>query len=259
MGVLVRSITGISLRPGKEELVKSRLSKRLRALKIDSFDAYLDYVEADCTGDELCRMIDELTTNKTSFFRESEHFDYVSNIILPKIAGREVRFWSAGCSSGEEPYTMAVVLREHIKDFRNRDVRILATDISPSMLKRAQSARYGEEVVSSVPPVLLTKYFACVKGERPREYAVTDEIKSMVKFARLNLMGPWCMKGQFDVIFCRNVMIYFDEATRLNLVCRFCQKLGPGGYLFLGLSESLLGGCEGYKYIQPGVYRKEGM
>ncbi|HYD52302.1 MAG TPA: protein-glutamate O-methyltransferase CheR [Gemmatimonadaceae bacterium] len=257
IAVLVKHVAGIDLRPGKEGLVRSRLASRLRALGVTSFDDYLAHLDADASGAELVQLLDVITTNKTSFFREPEHFRLLQDEILPALAGRAagIRVWSAGCSSGEEPYTTAIVLRESLDARRFADARVLATDLSTRVLSRAREGVYAEEMLADVPPQLVRRHFAgASRGDRMLR--VVDATRACVRFARLNLMGRWPMQGPFDVIFCRNVMIYFDKATQQRLVQRFTELLASGGYLFVGHSESLTGIDHGLRYVQPAVYRR---
>ncbi len=232
--------------------------KRLRALGIDSFRNYLRYIKEDRTSQELHVMIDSLTTNKTSFFREKQHFDYMRTQIIPELKKRAtgVRLWSAGCSSGEEPYSIAMLLCEEWPQIENFAVRILATDISTKILAKARAGEYERENLQDVPPGYLPKYFNQTRTGASRTYVVRDGIKKMVHFARLNLMDEWPMKGPFDVIFCRNVMIYFDGATQARLIQRFRDLLITGGHLLVGHSESLVANSCGFKYIQPATYVK---
>lgn len=251
-------LCGLNLHAGKEGLVKTRLSKRLRALGMESFDEYLRYVEGDRTGQELVEMIDALTTNKTGFFREAEHFEYLQHAILPRITGRPrgVRVWSAGCSTGEEPYSIALVLCEALGEPDRLQARILATDISARVLATARVGIYDEDAVQSVPTSMRYRYFTCVRAGQPRAYRVNDEVRALVRLARLNLMDDWPMRGPFDVIFCRNVMIYFDKPTQQRLLQRFWDLLEPGGYLLVGHSESLTALQHRFRYVQPAVYVK---
>jgi chemotaxis protein methyltransferase CheR len=246
---------GINLTTGKEELVKSRLVKRLQALDLDSIGEYLQFVKNDLSGKELAQMLDVLTTNKTYFYRESAHFDYLCQEILPNLRQPKLRIWSAGCSSGEEPYTVGALLREHLKNIDRYDVRILATDLSMRVLEKAKAATYAAEAFNEMPPALLQKYFTRVSAN-PHSYRVKDNVRKLVTFARLNLLADWPMRGPFDVIFCRNVMIYFDLPTRDRLVNRYYRLLAPGGHLFIGHSESLNGINHQYKYVQPAAYMK---
>ena len=253
---MLYELCGINLVPGKEGLVKTRLTKRLRALGLRSFEEYLKQIEKN--PNEIVTMVDFLTTNKTNFFREIHHFNYLREVFLPgyKQNPGRMRFWSAGCSSGEEPYSLAILLKEEFAEFGRWDVRILATDISTRMLQRAREATYDEETVQDVPGLWRQKYFVCTSAKEPRSYRVRDDIRSMVRLARLNLMEVWPMKGPFDVIFCRNVMIYFDKPTQERLVKRFWDILAPGGLLLVGHSESLTTFPHDFHYAQPAVYVK---
>jgi len=252
---IVYHLCGINLKDGKQALVRARLMKRLRALRLPDFDTYLRYVESRNGHQELSFLIDVITTNKTSFFREPEHFNYLRDNILPKLTNRRLRFWTAACSSGEEPFSLGILLREYLSDIDFRDVKILATDISTKMLEKARTSVYGEEEVRHLPPLLLQKYFTRVR-EPPRSWQVKNDVRAIVRLARLNLMDTWPMKGPFDVIFCRNVMIYFDKPTQETLINRFWDFLGPGGYLFVGHSEGLSAISHKFRYIRPAVYRK---
>ncbi len=259
---LAKSACGIDLGDGKKELVRARLTKRLRKLSLRDFGKYIEYVRNDTTGMELTALLDALATNQTSFFREVEHFDHLREKVIPYIVAgagsdkRRLRIWSAGCSSGEEPYSIAITVREGVPNVDSWDVRILATDISTRVLAQAEKAIYDRERVKVVPPRLQSKYFRVAEARPERLYRVDDRMKRMVHFARLNLMDPWPMKGPFDVIFCRNVMIYFDKPTQGRLVQRFSELLVSGGTLFIGHSESLTGIRHGFRYVQPTVYQK---
>jgi chemotaxis protein methyltransferase CheR len=207
-------------------------------------------------------MLDALSTNLTSFFRENEHFEYLANHILPRIVnrseqtGRRLRVWSAGCSSGEEPYSIAVTINEKVPSLRSWDAKILATDISTRVLARAAEGVYNDSRVKTVPPQARAKYFDCIETRPERLYRVAGSIRSLVHFARLNLMNRWPMQGPFDVIFCRNVMIYFDKDTQGKLINRFYDLLAPGGTLFIGHSESLAGVNHKFNYTQPTIYQR---
>jgi chemotaxis protein methyltransferase CheR len=253
---LVYQISGIDLHEGKEELVKARLLKRLRYLKISDFDQYLKYMANDKSGNEFGAMVDMLTTNKTNFFRESEHLTFLREEVIPGLVKRPIRIWSAGCSSGEEPYSIAIVLNEVIPDIGNRDIKILATDISDRMMERARQGLYDEETIKTVPPQLKRKYFNHTDAGSGHKYRVSTRLQSIVSFAKLNLMESWPMSGPFDVIFCRNVMIYFDKPTQETLVRRFWSLLREGGYLLVGHSESLNFLTHDYRYLKPAVYQK---
>lgn len=254
---LVYRASGIDLRAGKQELVKSRLARRLHALGVKDFEQYLGYIERDQSGQELVNMIESLTTNKTHFFRESAHFDYLRQQILPGLkAAPRIRIWSAGCSSGEEAYSIAILLRETLRDIDRRDVRILATDLSTEILARAREGLYKAETLGEMPATLLRKHFTREESQSTPAYRVNHNLKAMVWLARLNLMEAWPMKGAFDLIFCRNVMIYFDKPTQQALVGRFWKLLSPGGHLFVGHAESLIAAAHGFRYVQPAIYVK---
>ena len=252
IGELLHRQCGIALAPGKEALVTARLYKRLRALGLGTFDEYLDRVDRD--PEELRAMVDALTTNKTDFFREPDHFTYMRQSLIPAMAANSdpIKIWSAGCSSGEEPYSIAMTLREELPTADLREVRILATDISDRVLARAREGIYDEETVRDVSPRYLGKYF----HHRGGRYVVNDAVRRHVAFARLNLLGEWPMRGPFDAIFCRNVMIYFDNPTRQRLVERFWELLRPGGHFFVGGSESLTTVEHAFRYVQPAVFVK---
>jgi chemotaxis protein methyltransferase CheR len=248
---LILSVAGISMTEEKEELVKARLATRLRELKISAYEEYLERIQTDPV--ELSNMVDVLTTNKTSFFREQQHFDYLIEHVFPvwQQERRARRIWSAGCSSGEEPYTLGMLLREHLPQL---DVRILATDLSLRVLNRAKQARYAEHVARDVPAALRGRHMRKVLGESPQMYEMSEEVKAKVSFARLNLMGKWPMRGPFDLILCRNVMIYFSDQTRTTLAVRFAELLGPGAVLMIGHAESLASLEQPLQLLEPAIY-----
>ena len=249
---------GICLPNGKESLVKSRLLKRLNSLGMTSFGEYVKHLDEDLSNQELSAMIDALTTNKTSFFREFEHFEFIRTQLFPKFVGSRARlkFWSAGCSTGEEPFSLAILMKEVLPEETLNRCQILATDISRHVLMQAHTATYAEETMPETHAQLVKKYSHPIKGKTSRLYRIRDDIREMVRFARLNLIDKWPMNGQFDLIMCRNVMFYFDNEIRKNLVRRFGEQLKPGGYLFVGHSESLSTSSPEFRYVQPAVYRK---
>ncbi|HEX7049140.1 MAG TPA: protein-glutamate O-methyltransferase CheR [Longimicrobiales bacterium] len=255
---LIYRLCGITLRRGKRELVRTRLVRRIRELGLPSFDAYFGLLRDDPTGRELAELIDAMTTNKTGFFREPQHFRYLREVILPELvrARRRIRIWSAGCSSGEEPYSIAITLREAIPECDVLDVRVLGTDISTRVLAVARAGVYDETALADVPRDLLVRHFTCVQPRSPRRYRVSSGVARLVRLARLNLFDPWPMRGPFDVIFCRNVMIYFDRTMQQRLIEAFRSVLAPGGYLLVGHSESLAALSHDYRYVQPAVYRR---
>jgi chemotaxis protein methyltransferase CheR len=254
---LVYDYCGINLHEGKQALVKGRLMKRLRSLHLNSFTDYLNYLERDITKQEFVHLIDILTTNKTSFFRESSHFDYIVQEIIPAIGNRQVKWWSAGCSTGEEPITMAMTLKEGLKTVKNPPVKILGTDLSTEVIQFAKQGEYPLEKLKGIPDYFIKKYFEAMT-EKKQYYRVNDSMKNMITYGCLNLLDPWPMKGPFQIIMCRNVMIYFDKQTQQKLVERFYSLLEPGGYLFIGHSESVTNKEIGLRTIQPAAYQKTG-
>lgn len=256
---MMYEITGVNLTDNKRELVKARLAKLMRGGKWATVRDYVTCVKSAAGKEELKRMVDALTTNKTSFFRERAHFDLLRSTVLPELAagGRTINIWSAGCSSGEEPYTLAMTARDVFREKAERNVRILGTDISRPVLATAKSGVYTSDNVDGIPPALLKTYFRSSVGERgQKNHQVGPELRGMITFARLNLMVPWPMAGPLDVIMCRNVMIYFDRPTRTTLIEKFVELLPEGGYLFIGHSETLNGIPHDLEYVQPAVYRR---
>lgn len=227
---------GIDLRPGKEILLGTRIAKRIRALGLSDEAEYLAFLERDESGEELVRFLDVISTNFTSFFREADHFETIAAHVRERLAHgqRRFRFWSAACSSGEEPYSLAIVLAELCGD-PEIDWRILATDISTGMLERAQAAVYGPEALARVPRHLRERHFEEVEGGM----RVRPTLRERVVFKRLNLaLPPFPMHGPIDAVLCRNVMIYFDKPTQATILQRFVPLLKPGGLLFAGHSEN---------------------
>lgn len=260
---LVYDYCGINLHDGKKELVRSRLAKILRQRGLRTFREYLQFVQSDVSGNAFSELIDSLSTNLTSFFREAVHFQFLAEKFLPELVAKKqragvlkIRGWSAGCSSGEEPYSIAITVLDNIPDAARWDIKLLATDISNRVLKTAQEGVYEPERVAPVPPALRSKYLRPKQVDGQMAYAVTDSLKQLIVFKYLNLMATWPFRGPFDFIFCRNVMIYFDKRTQQQLIDRFYQILADGGILFTGHSESLTGIRHQFRYVQPTIYRK---
>lgn len=258
---LVYTESGINLNPSKQNLVQSRLQKRLTLNKLKSFSEYYDLVVNDQSRTELGHMINCISTNKTSFFRESSHFDLINKRILPELVNRKgrytIRVWSAGCSSGEEAYTIAMILYDRTRGRGNVGAKILATDISTEALRLAIRGVYSEEQVKDVPFDIAQKFFDVSDRGDGRQFAVTERLKVMVTFRRFNLLDMHRMdNNKFDIIFCRNVMIYFDLETRNRMMKHFCNILVPGGYFFLSHSEALTGRAHDLNFVAPAVYRK---
>lgn len=261
----VHKTAGINLKDGKKELVRTRLSKRMRSLRMTSFKDYFKYVTTDQSGEEIVFLLDALATNLTSFFREPQHFQFMAQKMLPALeaelrpsGSRRLRIWSAACSSGEEPYTIAMVVLGKSSYFgKGGDFRILATDLSTKVLDIAKRGVYGPERVKDIPVQALSKYFTRQdSGRGEKLYKVNDEMRQLISFRRFNLMDPLPFKGPLDLIFCRNVMIYFDRETIASLIDKFHRVLGRGGYLFIGHSESLSGLKHSFKYVEPCIYQK---
>ncbi|WP_417243689.1 CheR family methyltransferase [Celeribacter sp.] len=241
---LSKSQAGIVLSPSKVPMVKSRLTRRLRTLGIATFDSYLDFLEGADNPEEMSAFISALTTNVTQFFRENHHFDYMKSTIYPHIKaklarGEKVRIWSAGCSNGQEPYSIAMTFLDCDPTIGSKDFLILATDIDPLVLATASAGVYGDSLIGGIPDAFLKKAFTVSQKADGLSYCVNDDVKSMVRFRQLNLNETWPMQGAFDLIICRNVMIYFDEPTQSRLLSRFSDKLDQEGWLMIGHSERL--------------------
>lgn len=254
---LVKQHTGIHLSEQKRELVYGRLSRRLRALGLESFRDYREVLERN-EGDELVQFCNAITTNLTSFFRESHHFDYLRDELLRPLAAnprgaRRLRFWSAGCSTGEEPYSLAMTINESIPEAWRWDIKILATDLDTDVLGKGQRGVYDEERVKGLSDKRLDRFFS--RGE-DEKYAANAALKDMITFRELNLMHALPMKGPLNAIFCRNVVIYFDKDTQRQLFARFAQLQRPGDILFLGHSESLFRVSDAYTLVGKTIYRR---
>jgi len=254
---------GINLHSGKKELVRARLAKRLRLLKIRSFPEYIEYAMNDTTGNEFTAMVDSISTNLTSFFRENQHFEHLRKEFLPGVMQKKknssdsvIRAWSAGCSSGEEPYSIAITLLEAIAADSKLSAKILATDISTRILEKAKAGVYDPERVSPVSPEQKRKYLLSEKVEGRKVFKAGKSLKDIIFFGQINLMEEWPIKVPLDFIFCRNVMIYFDKPTQERLVGRYWDILNHGGLLFTGHSESLTGIKHKFRYVQPTIYVK---
>ncbi|NOX52551.1 MAG: protein-glutamate O-methyltransferase CheR [Gammaproteobacteria bacterium] len=260
--VVIRDFTGISLGHTKHELVHRRLSGRLKALQIESFSEYLNYLKQ---GDEveLEAFCNAVTTNLTSFFRERHHFEFLGQTILPNIISnqsiqnRRVRIWSAGCSTGEEPYCIAMTLKQEHQLTPQWDTKVLSTDLDTQVLATCRAGLYPENRVEKIPPQLLRRWFrTCTQQDGPPCYQVHPQLQQLITFKQLNLMEEWPMKGPFDVIFCRNVIIYFDKPTQRTLIERYANILAEDGYLILGHSENLLDVSDRFSLIGKTIYQK---
>ncbi len=243
----VRMQIGLDLRPEKKGLVESRLTKRLRALKLESFTSYIDRICAGTDAAEMDSLAEALTTNVTSFFRESHHFDTLRDLVDRELAariqgGNTLRLWSAGCSRGAEPFSIAITLADALGAEGLDHVRILATDIDRAVLDQARQATYPEEEIAGLDSAQRTRFFECTAeppSQADRFWRVAPHLQKIVQFNPLNLVGPWPITQPLDVIFCRNVAIYFDAQTQAQLWRRLIDQLRPGGHLFIGHSERL--------------------
>lgn len=259
IAALARKEFGLELGKGKEQLVAARLGKVMRTLGVESFHDYYRKVLRDRSGDALIELIDALTTNHTSFFREPAHFEFlVQNILPDPHCRRPLRIWSAASSTGEEPYSIAFVARERLGAMHSNLPHILATDICTRALETARRGMYRCDRFQAGVPPWLRKHL--LRGESLWEgwYRIRPEISAMVEFRRVNLIDPLPDMGRFSVIFCRNVMIYFSRTTQEQVVKRLVACLEPGGHLFIGHSESLTGIDHELEQIQPAIYRKQG-
>jgi chemotaxis protein methyltransferase CheR len=255
---LVYEKSGITLGPQKEALVSARVSKRMRALDVPDHRSYLRLVQQDQTGQEIVQLIDAISTNVTSFFREEDHFAFFSEKMAKWLADgqRRFRIWCAAASTGEEPYTIAMTLMEATNSQRC-DLRILATDISTRVLGRCLEAEYDDDKVAKIPVPLRKRYFEERRDGNGKRHRVKDELRQLMLFKRLNLAKPpFPIKGPLDVVFCRNVMIYFDNSVRTGLLREVYRILKPGGYLIVGHAESLTGMLTDFKTVQPSIYVK---
>lgn len=258
---MAKERTGIELGDHKKEMIYSRIVRRLRSLQLATFREYCDYLE-EHTEDELTAFMNAITTNLTSFFREPHHFEYLAKTVLPEVtkknaAARRLRIWSAGCSTGEEPYSIAITLQQNLGTDK-WDARVLATDLDTNVLNHGRNGIYTQERVAGMDQELLKKYFQMQRGTHPEDnrFRAKEPIRELIKFNQLNLLEQWPMKGPFDIIFCRNVVIYFSKDTQKILFDRYADILAPGGYLFIGHSESLHGVSKRFEPLGRTIYRR---
>ncbi len=255
---LVTAETGIVIDERKRAFIHGRLGRRLRALGLSDFSEYCRVLEDPDHGSELGMLINAITTNHTSFFREPHHFDYLAKTILPHIAkegGRRgrLRIWSAGCSSGEEPYTLAMTLRDFQPSLADWDARILATDLDTNVLAHGRAGIYDADRVNSIPAAQRQRYVTMLSDRRGE---MDPALRSLITFAQVNLLEAWPMHGPFDVIFCRNVVIYFDKPTQRRLFDRYADILRPDGWLVVGHSESLMNLSDRFDAVGRTIYRR---
>ncbi|HTN77459.1 MAG TPA: protein-glutamate O-methyltransferase CheR [Pirellulaceae bacterium] len=261
---LIYDIAGIHLHEGKRTLVTARLSKRLRALNMPTFLDYYDHLlNHDPLGHELQQMINCITTNKTEFFRESHHFDFLKETAIPEICAevgarrsRKLRIWSAACSLGQEPYSIAMAVLDALNGAQSWDIRILASDIDTNVLDHASQGMYPADEIARLPAAMKQKYFLKGTGQWKDQVRVKPAVQRLVTFRQINLNAtPWPIHTQFDLIFCRNVIIYFDQPTQMRLFGRLHEIIRPNGYLMLGHSENLPFSLSGYRSLGGTIYR----
>ena len=256
---LVAERTGIVLSEIKRDMVYSRVVKRIRQLDVNDFGDYISLLKS---GDEqeMVEFTNAITTNLTSFFREPHHFEYLTKTLLPELKAkkydRQIRIWSAGCSSGEEPYSIAMTMRDFFPASSGWDIRILATDLDTHMVDRAAKGVYKEDRVTGIDKKQLRKWVKKGKGKMLGEVKICNEIREMVSFKQLNLMHEWPIRGPFDFMFCRNVVIYFNKETQKELFSRYADLLAPDADLFIGHSESLHNVSDRFKSLGKTIYKK---
>ena len=252
--------TGIVLTEAKKNMVYGRLSKRIRKGRFDTFDEFCDALEAG-DEDEQEFMINAITTNLTAFFREQHHFDFLVDTLVPQLIeqnkhSKRLRIWSAGCSTGEEPYSIAITLQESLPDIEQWDVKILATDLDANVVAHGKKGVYREDRITGLPEEVIQRWFKRGKGDNEGMVRVHPELQKMITFKRLNLLHEWPMKGPFDLMFCRNVVIYFDKETQKVLFDRYADILIPEAHLFIGHSETLYKVSDRFESLGHTIYRK---
>jgi len=254
---------GIKMPPAKKIMLQSRLQKRLRALNMQSFGDYCEYLfSKEGLQSEVIHMIDVVSTNKTDFFREPVHFDFLNQVVLPFYASKytaqkTINIWSAGSSSGEEAYSIAITMEEFIENYKNFNYHIQGTDISTIVLEKAMTAIYPEDKTQVIPLSLKRKYFLRSKDKEKVRVRIAKEVRKKVSFSRLNLMdNSYNMPTNYNIIFCRNTLIYFDRSVQEKVINRLCRHLESGGFFFIGHSESLTGFDVPLKQIKPTIFQK---
>jgi len=257
---LVFKVSGISLADTKRELVISRFSRRVKSLKLNSFSDYYNLLVSPSGFSEVQNFINSITTNKTDFFREAHHFDFIISNFIPEILAKgkkPVRIWSAACSTGEEPYTIAMVMHKHLVEPYAVPVKIFATDIDTNALKTGAAGVYDSQVISPIPEHYLKRYFLRGKENNAGLYKIKNEIREMVTFKKLNFIADeYPISNTFDIVFCRNVIIYFNSETKKAVVSKILRFVNEGGYLMMGHSETLFNLIEGLTYLKNTIYQK---
>ena len=255
---IVYDYAGIDLNESKKNLVYNRLSKRIRFLSMQTFSEYLDFVEAQGEA-EFVHLINAITTNLTFFFRENHHFEYLINTVLPGLvsqnsANKKIRVWSAGCSTGEEPYSIAIALKEAVP--MGWDAKVIATDLDSNVVNTGQRGVYKNDRLKGVSEERKKRWFLKGSGSQEGYVKVKPELQDIIEFGQLNLMDEWPLKDAIDVIFCRNVVIYFDKPTQSKLFNRYADRLPKNGHLFIGHSESLYKVCDRFELLGQTIYKK---
>lgn len=246
IAAMLHADAGIHIPEAKATLVYSRLAKRLRALGLKNFRDYCAIVAEHGGADERQQMLAALTTNVTRFFREPHHFEHLRKQVLPPLVeaakrGGRIRLWSAACSNGAEPYSIALTVLSVLPTATSYDIKVLATDIDPNMVEEGSCGTYSDGALQPVPADLRLRYFTSTQGAEGKTWQASEALQSLISFRELNLIGSWPMRGKFDAIFCRNVVIYFEDATQAKLWSRFVPHLAPGGRLYIGHSERVSG------------------
>jgi chemotaxis protein methyltransferase CheR len=248
----------IVIRSNKRSMLQGRLAKRLRSLQLPDVRTYIKLISAPEGEDELGEMLNAVTTNVTAFFREPHHFKHLAETMIPEAlarhaSARRLRIWSAGCSTGQEPYSIAMTMANALEKHGNVDARILATDLDSTVIAHAEAGCYGADDTAPVPAALAAKYLKkTVEGQD----MVVPRLRELIMFKQLNLMGNWPMRGPFDAVFCRNVVIYFDKPTQAKLFKRIAEMMAPGGWLYIGHSESLFKVSDDFELTGKTIYRK---
>ena len=259
----IKTEYGIKMPEAKKQMLQSRLQKRLRSLKMNNYKDYISYLfsKEGKKNDEFLHLIDVVSTNKTDFFREPLHFDFLKYEIVPQFLqyrkNNTLNIWSAACSSGEEPYTIAITLQEMTEEYTELDYAIFATDVSNGILNKAREAVYKLEKIAGIPMEIKRKYFLKHRDPGKKIVKICPELRRRIFFQSLNLMEPYYnVKRSFDVVFCRNTLIYFDRETQQKVINKLCVRLKPGGYFFLGHSESIIGMTVPLKQIKPTIFMR---
>jgi len=257
---IVKSHTGIVLADGKQDMVYGRLTRRLRALDLPDFNSYLTIIERE-DEEELIPLVNAITTNLTSFFREEHHFGYLKSAVFPSLleknaATRRIRIWSAGCSTGEEPYSIAMTVKEFFADHPGWDVKIIATDLDSNVVAKAAKAVYDKTRVEGVSPEYKKRWMKRGRGEKSEQVKMKAELQELITFKQLNLLHQWPIKGPIDIIFCRNVVIYFDKDTQRTLFGRYADVLSSDGHLFIGHSENMFNVCDSFESLGHTIYQR---